>query len=341
MLCVMFRHFLSDLYADWMGRMTNGIVPLALGVASYFVKPEWMKLAFFLAAFLVLFYSVYRVWEKKEKELRVAQAELDEEKVKNTRPNIVVEIQEVYTESSVSATGIHPNYIDEYFTLKVHLVNEGRPVAIRRFQLYVNFDKGVKPISTTSLNYLAFERKQKVSKIGVHYSTVETVQEALADLSQDKAIISRGDNREGWLRFVLTEVSSKQLEKITGITLCVVDAESNVHKKTAYKAQWRQTGELINTYRQEFQRELEKAIAVEEAKRKQIYNILGELIKEGREIEARKTNQLHYKNFKPTWRGRVYEFLQGVEGAYCERFGESTLESDIDTLESIQKEFTD
>jgi hypothetical protein len=250
--------FLKLLLADWRGRM-SGSVGLILTLVGFLVEQKWAKWLFFIAGIFTFLYGSYYVWSKERNALNTKQAELDKEKAKSARPDIAVEIQEVYPEFAISQTGKHPYYIDEYYSIKVHLVNKGRQIAIRRFELYANTEKGVMPCQPTTLEYLALEREQRLTpKWGVHYSKIETVQETLSDLSKDKSLITHGDNREGWLRFVLPEISNEQLSEVTGITLWVVDAESNAHKMTINKPQWRQSGNLVNTYRQEFQRELQE-----------------------------------------------------------------------------------
>jgi hypothetical protein len=333
----MFLSFLSAWLKDFWARMAGG-VSLVFTLLGFVIQPERARGVFFLTALLAFIYGAYHVWSKERKALEARQAELDEEKSKNARPNLRVEIQEVYPEFTVSATGQHPYYIDYYFTVKVHLANEGRAIAVRRFELYANFNRGVKPMFISPLDHLALERKQRLTpKWSVAYSTVETVQGPLNELSQDKTPITYGDGREGWLRFVLPEISNEELSEITGITLCVVDTESNVHKTKADRIQWRQSGELVNTYHQEIQREAEREKVKEKARRRLIHDGLGEWIEQGRRIERESASE----HWKPLWRGRVLEFLRNAGGTHARRFQESDLENDIATLEEIQKEFVD
>jgi hypothetical protein len=331
--------FLRLWYADWKALMSGG-VSIFFALLGFAAEPASYKGLYLGVAVLSFVYGSFRVWRTERAALLKKQAELDKEREKGARPDVGVEIQEVYAEYKVREDGVPPNHLDEYFTLRVHLVNKGRPIAVRRFELHVNYDKGVRVTSTTTFDHLAFEYKRTVApKESLYFSKTETTQEPLTELSRN--LIPSGGGREGWLRFVLREVSNEQLEGIQGVTLRVVDVESNVHKDTAAKNQWRQTGKLINTYQQEFQRELERIEAEEKAKRKQIYNYLDYLIKEGRKIEGYKAeNPLLYEANRPQWRGMAYEYLQGVGRTYLERFKKSDLNNDIATLEEIQKELS-
>lgn len=338
---VWYRHlwsFVIAVYDSWVS-LVSGVGSIVLTFLIAFWGDEWLvlkdnKTTFIVLAIACFTVTMFTVWYKERRALEAEQA-------KNTLPNIDVEIQEVYPEFTVSETGKHPHHIDEYYTVSVHLTNKGRPIAVRRFELLAYNDEGVLQAEVTPLDHLAFERKQRLTpKWGVSYSKVETVQKPLNDLSQDKTLIAHGEGREGWLRFVIPELSNEQLDTIKGITLFVVDAESNIHKAQADKAQWKQSGNLVNTYHQEFQREVEKLEAKEKAKRTYIHDSLGDFITQGREIEAYKLkNSLLYEHQKPLWRGRVFEFLRGLGGTYAPRFQESDLEGDITTLEEIQKEF--
>lgn len=337
-----FKSFLRAFGARWFTAM-SGPLTVPFSVLALIVEARYQKILFGVLALSCAVFAAYWVWKVEREELIAKQTELDEERAGRSRPDISVEIEEVYTETTVSETGVHPNYIDEYFTLRVHLANKGRQIAVRRYELYAHNEKDPLHASITPLDHLAFEHKQKVTpKWGTHYSKVETFQEPLKDLSLDKTIIACGEGREGWVRFVLPEISGPQLNGITGVTLCVIDAEGNAHKARADKERWSRSGELVNTYHQEFQREMEKAEAEEKASRKRVQESLGELIKSGREIEEYKlTNTALYENRKPLWRGRAFEFLRGLDGTYALRFRESDLEGDINALEEIQKEFID
>jgi hypothetical protein len=335
--------FAAAVYRSWVA-LVSGVGSIVLAFLIAFWGNEWNflkdnKTTFIgltIACFIV---TMFTVWYKERKALEAEQA-------KNTLPEIKAEIEEVYTENIVRKDGVHPNHNDTYFTLKVYLVNKSRPIAIRQFKLDVNLGDSVKPASDTPLDHLAFAYSRiGVSKETFHISQTETIQTPLTELSKDR--IEHGDNREGWLRFVLPEISGKEIDEITGITLWVVDAESNIHKTTISKEQWRQTGRLINVEKQKFEQELERIESERKEQRKRIHATLGKIIEDGREMERnREANLPLYEHRRPNWRGDVYEYLQGLElqglgGTYTTRFGASNRENDIALLEEIQREFTD
>ena len=302
-------------------------------VTLYSEKPNpfWQKHLFWSCVWITFIISSITAWVLKQRELLT-------EREKNAHADIGVEIQEVYNEDTVREGGISPNHIDGYFTLRVHLVNKGRPIAIRRFELQVNYDKGVRLTSTTPLNHLAFEYKRTVTpKESYYFSKEEAEQGPLIELSRN--LIDSGDNREGWLRFVLTEVSNEQLEEMKGITLLVVDAESNIHKATADKVQWRQTGKLINTYLQEQQRYIEMAEKDgEKGQRTYYHDELRTLLRDFSIFSFNKQEDIYLRELRDEYHRRAEELLKKMENDLGESFITRFKEKDFVALEEIKEE---
>jgi hypothetical protein len=158
--------------------------------------------------------ACYRAWANERDTGYAIQRRLIAEKEVAANPAIHVEIMEVHPEENISMVGEHPHYIDEYFTVKAHLTNRGRSVAVRRYELLALFEKGVKQTERSTLEPLAIERKQRrTTKYGYRASDIEIVQEKLDDLSLRKAPIGHGESVEGWLRFVLPEISPEELRQ--------------------------------------------------------------------------------------------------------------------------------
>jgi len=325
--------FLRLFFREWSLAMVGPLSIPFLIISAFFSGTAGVTVL--ILSTLCLYVGVWAVWKKERIAKHVKASALLNEQNKNSRPDIGIEIQEVYAEHIVRKDGISPNHLDEYFTIKAHLVNKGRPIAIRQFKLYINFENSVKQASATPLSYLAFEYKRTVvSKVTFLVSESETVQEPLTELSREH--IEHGDNREGWLRFVLPEISGKQIDEIKGVTLWIVDAESNVHQTTANNEQWRQTGRLVNLEQQRFQQELERIEAEQKAKNKRIVDGIEELIERYRWAE-KQPNPEHWLG---QCGGRAYEFLQRLGGEYTERFKNREPENDVEILKEIQREFT-
>ena len=337
--------FLRAVKREWVLLVGGGCgIVVVLTVAEH-LSGQNIPWPWYVCLLALLFgIACYRAWANERDTGHAIQLRLIAEKEAATNPDIHVEIMEVHPEWNVSMVGEHPYYLDEYFTVRAHLTNRGRPVAVRRYELHVNFEKGIKHTELSTLEHLALERKQRQTvKLGYRASEVATVQEKIDDLSHRKAPIGLGENAEGWLRFVLPEISPDESKQITGITLWAVDADNKAHKASAKKEQWRQSGELVNTYRQEFERELARAVEEEKAESqvKREYKIerLKELIKESDPISSR------WVPLTREYAGRLSSLAEHAESFLTSYYDEATAErykqEGASVLHALLKELLD
>jgi hypothetical protein len=330
--------FFLAVYKGWVSLM-SGIASVILGALVIFWGNKYEllrdnKTTFKWVAIACLALAVISVWIRKCKEL-------DAERDKNAKPKIKVEIEEVYTEFTVNDTGKYPNYADWYFTLKVYVANSGTPASIREYAFDVITDKGTLPTVKTPLDHLLIQREQRQTpKWGIHYSKSETIQDSLCDVSVINLPLQEGEQRAGWLRFVLLDTTGIGLEEIKAIILHVIAHEGTRRSVTLNRTEWKRSGELVNKYLQEFEWEMEKSRAEEKAKRKANYDSISEFVRQRREIEKNRiTNLSLYERQKGLWGGRVFEFLRDLGDEYASRFQNPNPENDTAALEEIQKNF--
>jgi hypothetical protein len=262
----MLYDFLTQLFADWRGRMSGSASLLLTFLSIIFAFQQGdAKWYFFLAATLCFVYGAYHVWS-------VEREELNAERARNQRPEVKGELLETHFRQAISQGGKHPNYLDYYITLKVHLVNIRQvSTTIKEFVLKVETSSGeyFAHINRWKQGDLAQRKEEKrYGFFNLPVSNNETIIDDLLSIeSPHAAPLNYGEGRIGWLNFILPKVSHEQIKEIRLMTLIVVDAFGTSHEIIAAPP-WKGVGEIFNRNEEEYWTKFEAQVKLAEEKEK-------------------------------------------------------------------------
>jgi hypothetical protein len=260
----MLYDFLTQLFADWRGRM-SGSASLLLTVLSIIFAfhqgdAKWL---FFLAAALSFVYGAYHVWSVERKELMA-------ERSRNQRPEIKGELLETHFREAMSQGGKHPYYLDYYITLKVHLVNIRQvSTTIKEFVLKVETSSGEYFAHINRWKQGDLAQRKEERRYGFFNLPVSNNETIIVDLPSIESLnaspLNYGEGRTGWLNFIMPKVSPEQIKEVRLLTLVVVDAFGTSHEIIASQP-WKGAGEIFNRNEEEDWAKLDAQVKLAEEK---------------------------------------------------------------------------
>jgi hypothetical protein len=262
----MFFDFLTQLFADWKGRMSGSASLLLTLLSIIFAFQQGdAKWLFFLAATLCFVYGAYHVWS-------VEQKELNAERARNQRPEIKGELLEAHFRSAISQGAKHPNYLDYYVTLKLHLVNIRQvSTTIKEFLLKVETNSGEYFARTNRWKQGDLAQRKEEKRYGFFNLPVSNNETVIADLPSielpNDSPLNYGEGRTGWLNFIMPGVSHEQIKETRLLTLIVVDAFGTSHEIIA-SPPWKGTGEIFNRNEEEYWAKFDAQVKLVEEREK-------------------------------------------------------------------------
>ena len=242
------RDFAHALSSDGIA-LISGVFGVALAfLAAYYAFIAQHNIAvLWLLAFLSIAVASYRVWVK---ERRVYLAERD----KNANPEIKGEIVEVHDEWAVPPSrkneqGKEDTTLEHFFTIKARIFNV-RPVPTTvRFELWLQAPHANCKANRSSLTGLFLRREEHATGIISRTSMMQLVTEPLTDLdSLGRTPLARGEEREGWIRFVLPKGNNPARSDIQAICLVVKDIYGGTHFISSPRSEWTHSGEIITQF---------------------------------------------------------------------------------------------
>ncbi|HEY0172058.1 MAG TPA: hypothetical protein VGB98_13630 [Pyrinomonadaceae bacterium] len=192
-------------------------------------------------------FLMYRAREKKADETEEAiRSALAQEQAKNARPEVAGEIDEVHAEHALNSHK-RPIVYDCFLTVGLRIRNKGAATTIERYKLTLK--SGGFSYEASSLSVVDYYR-ERVELHREGFGTTESMSnEALKDIESDKGnLLTKGQHREGWLRFFVavpfTDVHDdiymrnleEEFEKDAEIIITVVDGYGESHPPIIGKA---------------------------------------------------------------------------------------------------------
>lgn len=180
-----------------------------------------------------------------------------------TRPNIKGEITEVYDRWAVAVDQPPDNdsALEYFFTLKARVVNRTAIPTTLRFELWVQAPHANCKTNHSSLANLLIKRTRHGTGLMVAISQVQSVIEEMPDLELlCRTPLTMGDEREGWLRFVLPRANNPIRKDIESLTLVVKDSYDQEHRIFCPRSKWRKEGELVTKFEVKIEQERVKEL---------------------------------------------------------------------------------
>ena len=186
-------------------------------------------------------------------DLEAAKQDLQIEKTKNQRPRITGEIIEVHDKwalPQVKAEGEQPDSaLEQFFTIKARIHNERSTPTALRFELWVYAPHASCKAIKSSLSGLFHRYDEHATGTLSRMSRMQLVTDAMPDLEMQCRIpLAEGDEREGWLRFVLPKASNPIRREIHTVKLIAKDVYGGKHPIESPRSEWTQTGEIITQF---------------------------------------------------------------------------------------------
>ena len=175
-----------------------------------------------------------------------------------TRPNIKGEIEEVYDQWAVAVDrpADDASALEYFFTLKARIVNRTAIPTTLRFELWVQAPRANCKTNRSSLANLLIKRTQHGTGLMAGISQVQSVIDEMPDLERlCRTPLTMGDEREGWLRFVLPRANNPIRKDIESLTLVVKDSYDQEHRIFCPRSKWRKEGELVTKFEVEIEQE--------------------------------------------------------------------------------------
>jgi hypothetical protein len=180
-----------------------------------------------------------------------------------TRPNIKGEITEVFDQWAVAVDqpADDESALEYFFTLNARIVNRTAVPTTLRFELWVQASHANCKTNHSSLANLLIKRTRHGTGLMVGISQVESIIEEMPHLELlCKTPLTMGDEREGWLRFVLPRANNPIRKDIESLTLVVKDSYDQEHRIFCPRSQWRKEGELVTRFKVEIEQERVKEL---------------------------------------------------------------------------------
>jgi hypothetical protein len=184
---------------------------------------------------LVVLFVLYLLSSAKEldkqlrQELSSARLLLEEEKAKNTKPDIQGEVIEVFFDKSYSLIHSGPtdseefrHYHDFFFTVRVYVMNQGAATTIKGFKFVLRSNGNSKDGAKESLKDYFVERRENAYT----FATGQIIQDALVDI-EDLNDQPLEHSRNGWLRFGVEGIP--EIKSDMEIELSVIDKKGDSH----------------------------------------------------------------------------------------------------------------
>ena len=186
-----------------------------------------------------------------------------------TKPQIKGVIEEVYIQWAVPDGNITGKYPMEcVFTIKARVVNVQPVPTTLRFDFSVKAPKADCKTRRSSLAGLLFKHEQHGAGFLPHTSAITVVTEEMPDLETIcKKPLTQGEEREGWLRFVLSHANNPIRKNVYLLRLIVKDAYGGEWPILSEKSQWREAGEIVTKAREEFEQVLSEIQKADKAKK--------------------------------------------------------------------------
>lgn len=252
---LLFRDYAHALHSDGIALMAGSLGVLFAFLAAYFAFIAQHSIAIlWLLSCLSIAVASYRVWVKERRRLLAERQLLLEEKAKNAKPELRVEVLEVYSylafplgQQSEQDKDKNELPADRFFTIRARVFNVRQTPTTLRFELWVQPPNANCKTSKSSVDGLLFKyEKHTTAAQGDRISKTETVTEEMRDLETEcRTPLVFGEGREGWLRFVLQKATNPMRQDIELITLAIKDSYGGTKVVSVPPSEWRTSGEFV------------------------------------------------------------------------------------------------
>ena len=256
--------FTHALYDDGIARFSGGLgVAFVFAAAYYAFVAQHNRAILWLLAVLSIAIAAYRVWVKERRAVLEAQERLLTEQSKNAKPEIRGKIEEVHDKWVLPAypkdEKIADTSLEYFFTIKARIYNV-RPVPTTlRFELWLQAPRANFRANKSSLSGLHLRREEHATGTLSRTARTQTVTEPLIDLEPlGRTPLALGEEREGWLRFVIPRADSAYKKDVESLCLVARDIYGGAHIIQSDRSEWYQSGDIVTDFEVELEEQKQK-----------------------------------------------------------------------------------